>query len=122
MTWGVLGIKVANKALLYIYLYIFFCISTHVHKWMLGQTNAHLRAHFFASTWRMRKALKAQMEAVKLKQTAAESALEEKKAKLEAGVMAAGPAFCPIDFRAFGSQRWLNLPVDVIWAQSPESL
>ncbi|CAL1162228.1 unnamed protein product [Cladocopium goreaui] len=33
---------------------------------------------------RKMKALKAQMEAVKLKQTAAESALEEKKAKLEA--------------------------------------
>ena len=77
---------------LYIHLYTFgivWDISTHVHKWMLGQTNAHLRAHLFASTWRMRKAIKAQMEAAKLKQKAAASALEEKKAKLEAGVMAA---------------------------------
>lgn len=43
------------------------------------------------------------MEAVKLKQTAAESALEEKKAKLEAGVMAACPAFCPIDLEPLGA-------------------
>ena len=44
------------------------------------------RLIFFASIWRVRKAVQAQMEAVKVKQTAAESAMQKKNATLKAGL------------------------------------